>query len=257
MKFKLPKLQSEKLIELTKKLFQDRHAKALQDLKELENQNPDDMRLRQRIAEAYYKQGRTEEAAEAFRVIAEHYEKEDFVIKAIDAYKNMIKIRPELVEINLRLTALYLKVGMKMEAANQYRIAINHHARAGDTDKTLALAKQLVEVDPSGENRAKLAEIYQSCRMSEEAVKQYEILAKEARLKKNYDKLLHFYELILPHRPNNTVIIKDLCILYLRRKQPERALHIIEQYKVGSDPVFGDLSQKAKLMLEAMKRQKK
>jgi tetratricopeptide (TPR) repeat protein len=254
---RLPQFKSNRLKELFKKIVQDPQEKALQNLLALEAEHPDDLRIRQQTAELYYKRGHLEEALSKFWEIAESYEKQDFVLKAIDTYKNILKIKPDMVEINLRLTSLYLKVDMKTEAANQFRIAINYYARAGFANKTLALAQQLVELDPSPENRAKLAEIYQSGGMTDEAVKQYELLAKDFRARKNYDKLLHFYELILPHRPNNTAIVKDLCILYLRKKDPQRTLTLIDQHKVGNDPAFEDLAQKARLMMEAIKRQKK
>lgn len=254
--FKLSKINSGRLKEFSKRFFQDRRERTLQDLKVLEKSNPDDMRVRQKIAETYYQLGLGDLAVETFLSIAAHHEQAGFILRAIDTCKNILKIKPDWVDTNLKLSSLYEKVEMKTEAANQLRIAISHYARAGDTDKTLDLALDLVAIDPSNENRAKLAEIYQINGMSEEAIKEYEFLAKDARFKKNYDKLLHFYELILPHRPTNTAIIKDLCILYLRKKQPERATHILEQYKVIQDAAFTDLAQKARLMSEALKRQK-
>lgn len=257
MKFNLKKIDIEKLKELVRKLFLDRHEKELQELLQMEARAPEDMRLKQRVADAFYRLGKLDEAVDTFKIIAARFESDEFILKAIDTYKNILKIKPGLVETNLRLSTLYLRVNMVTEAANQLRIAIAHYARTGDVDRTLALAQQLVKIDPSNENRSKLAEIYQGCGMPDEAVKQYEFLAKDARLHKNYDKLLHFYELILPHRQGNIAIIKDICILYLRKKQPERAISILEGAKLGQDPNFAELSQKAKLMMEALKRQKK
>lgn len=254
-KLALPKINLDIFKELVRR-FQDRIPKELQSLLAESNEKPDDMRVRQRIAEYHYRHDELDEAVALYQEIAEYYDKEGFVLKAIDTCKSVLKIKPDLVDVNLRLAALYLKVDMKTEASNQFRIAINHFGRAGDTDRTLSLAQQLVQVDGSNENRAKLAEIYIGCGMAEEAVKQYEILAKEYRLKKNYDKLLHYYELILPHRPTNLAIVKDLCILYLRKKHPDRALHIMEQYKVAGDPNFSDLAEKVRLMQEALRRKK-
>lgn len=257
MKFQLPQFNVDKLKELSRKFFADKSDREMQDLSVLVAANPHDVRLKNRVAELHYRAGRLDEAVAVFQEIAGQHESEDFTLKAIDTYKNILKIRPDLIDVNLRLSTLYLKAGMFTEAANQLRIAISHYARSGDMDRTLALAQQLVKIDPSNENRGKLAEIYQGCGMSEEAVRQYEFLAKDARAKKNYDKLLHFYELIMPYRPGNTAILKDICILYLRKKQPERALQTMELHKVGNDPGFAELGQKARLMMEAIKRQKK
>lgn len=257
MKFHLPQIKVEKLKELSHKFFADKADREMEDLATLAAANPHDARLKSRIAELHYRAGRIDEAVAVFQEIARQHESEDFTLKAVDTYKNILKIRPDLVDVNLRLSTLYLKLNMLTEAANQLRIAISHYARAGDMDRTLSLAQQLVKVDPSVENRGKLAEIYQGCGMPDEAVRQYEFLAKDARVRKNYDKLLHFYEMILPHRPGNNAILKDICILCLRKKQPERALHVMEQYKVGSDAGFVELGTKARLMMEAIKRQKK
>lgn len=259
MKFKIPKVNfnTDKLKALSNSLFQDRSQKILKDLLELEVENPADMRIKQKIAELYFKQGKTDEAVAKFEEIMLSLEKSDFVLKAIRACQSILKMKPALVDYNLKLAALYLKVGMLNEAANQYRIAINHFAALKDEKKTIALSQDLVFIDPSPENRSKLAEIYQSCGMTDGAIKQYEVLAKEYRMQKNYDKLLHFYELILPHRPENRAILKDVCILYLRKQRPERSLKIMEHYKVLEDGDFQDLVKKAQMMVEALRKHKK
>lgn len=256
MKFNIPKinLDNEKLKALTKKLFQDKFEKILQDLLELEKENPTDVRVKQKIAEIYYKKDRIPEAIEKFQEIAKHYEKEDFILKAIKACQSILKIRPELVEYNLKLGSLFLKIGMTNEAANQYRIAINYYASLDDVEKTLSLSQTLVKIDPSPDNRAKLAEIYQSHGMTEEAIKQYDILAKTYRKEKNFDKLLHYYELILPHKKEDHAIIRDVCILHLRNKRPERALKLMEHYQVLENENFAELQKKARLMMEALKK---
>lgn len=259
MKFKLPKfdINSEKIQEFKKKFFQDKYEKILKDLTELETENPGDMRLKQKVAEIYYKKDRVDDAVEKYREIAAHFEKEDFTLKAIKACKSILKIKPDLVEYNLKLAALFLKLGMTNEAASQYRIAINYFASRSESEKTIKLSQELVKIDPSYENRDKLAEIYQNYGMSAEAVKQYEVLAQHFRTLKDFDKLLHYYELLLPHKKDNKALIKDVCILHLRRQRPERALKILDIYKVMDDPFYDELVNKAKLMIDALKKQPK
>ncbi len=259
MKFKLPKLDfnAEKFQELKKKFFQDRYEKIIKDLLELEIENPGDMRVKQKIAEIYYKKDRVDEAIGKYREIADHFEKADFILKAIKACKNILKIRPDLIEFNIKLAALYLKLGMTNEAASQYRIAVNHFAGRGQTEQTIKISQELVKIDPSYENRDKLAEIYQNFGMAGEAVKQYEYLAQHFRSVKDYDKLLHYYEMLLPHKKDNKALVKDVCILHLRRQRPERALKILELYKALDDVFYEELVKKARLMIDAMKKQPK
>lgn len=257
--FKLPKINfsSEGLKEISKKIFQDRYEKVLLDLIELEEENPNDMRVKHKIAEIYYKKEMIEEAVNKYREIAQYFEKEEFILKAIKACNSLLKIKPDLVQFNLKLAALYLKLGMINEAAGQYRIAINYYATHGDPAKTLGLSQDLVKIDPSNDNRAKLAEIYQNAGMGKEALKQYEIIAKDYRIKKDYAKLLYFSELILPHQPENKAVLKDVCILHLRNQRPERALKILDHYKMTDAPDFAELVTKAKLMMEALRKNRK
>lgn len=249
-------LNSERVKKITNKLFQEKNEKTLQSLIELERETPQDTRIKMRISEILYHKGEIEEAIEKLQDIATIHEQAQFFLKAIDAYKTILKIKPDFIAINLKLATLYLKLNMINEAANQYRIAVHFYASEGDQKNMLNLAEKLVELDPSDENRAKLAEIYQGSSLADQAVEQYEILAKNYRLKKNYNKLLYFYELILPFKPDNRAILRDVCILHLRQKNPARALHVMEQYNVSDESSFKDLTKKANLMAEALKKQK-
>ncbi len=249
-------LQSKFFKKIANQFLQDKDALALEELKTGETETPGDMRIKQKIAETYYKMNRSDEAANTFLEIARHFEGENFFMKAIKTYKSILQIKPDLIEINLKLAELYRKMNMTLEASNQYRIAITAFAGVGNKPKALSLAEELVKIDPSQENRTKLAEIYQVNGMKEEALGQYEDLAKQYRIEKKYDRLLHIYELILPHRPQNTAIVKDICVLHLRAQNPQRALQIIEQYKLTRDEGFKELVEKAGLMIEVLKRQK-
>ena len=250
------KIDTDVIKALYKKVFQDKYEKILQDLLELEIENPADIRVKHKIAEIHFRKNHVEESIAKYKEIAQYYEEEDFILKAIDACKNILKIRPELVDFNIKLSALYLKLGMTNEAANQLRIAVNHYAGLGDSDKTVGLAQDLVKVDPSNENRAKLAEIYQSNGMREEAFKQYNVLADSYRDKKDYDKLLHFYELLLPQKKDDGTLLRDVCILNLRKENPQRVMKLLEQYKKLEDPEFKDLVNKAKLMMQVIRKGK-
>lgn len=248
--------KSKFLRDLSQKFLRDKKEKTLEDLLGLLHDNPQDMRVKQKVAETYYKLSRVDEAANTYLEIARHFENENFYLKAIQAFKNILKIKPNLLEINLKLAELYLKIDMPQEAANQYRIAVTAYAIMGFKEKALEISEKLVKVDPSQENQTKLAEIYQMNDMKDEALKQYENLARQYRVNKDYAKLLHIYELILPHKPNNRAILKDICILYLRNKNPNRALQIIDQYNMQNDDTFKELAEKSHLMIEVLKRQK-
>lgn len=248
--------QKKKIKELASRLFQkNKYERILVDYLALAEEHPNDMRIRLKIAETYFQSKDIANAIAAYRQVADHYEKENFILKAVAIYKNILKLDPTLVEINMKLAELYKKLNMLPDCVNQYRIVMETHATLGEKEKVIETCRQLVEIDPSVSNRRKLAEIYHTHGLTKEAVEQYEILAHEFRKNKQYDNLLRIYELILPHKPQSRSLIKDVCILYLRRQEPDNAVRTMERYKVDTEPEFTNIYEKAQQMKEALRRQ--
>jgi len=153
----------KKLKEVFSRLFQkNKYEKDLADYMELAETHPKDMRIRLRIAETFVKARNAEKAIETFKQVAEYYEGENFMLKAVAMYKNIIKLNPGLVETNLKLAGLYEQLGMPTDVINQYRIVMETYATQENKEKVIETCQKLVELDPSVSNRRKLAEIYQT-----------------------------------------------------------------------------------------------
>lgn len=243
-----------KIKDLASRVFQkNKYERVLKDYQALALERPDDVRILIKIAETNFKAKQTAKAIETYEQIAAHYLEKNFVLKAVAMFKNILKLDPNRVETNLKLAELYLKMGLKTEATNQYKIALQSLPVRAHKDQQIELAKMLIEIEPLASNYRKLAEIYQAFKMTKEAMLQFEVIAKIYRQEKKYDELLRIYELILPYKPNHHGIIRDLCVLYLRKQQPDPAIRTMERYKVENDPEFATLYDKAKLMKKALR----
>lgn len=250
----MAKIDVGKYKEFFARLFQkNKYEKILHDYEELSDTRPGDMRLKIKMAETYFKAKEIKKAVEVYDFVANHYVRENFILKAVAIYKNILKLDPALVEINIKLAELYLKLDMKVDAINQYRIVMQVYADKKDRDNLLDICHKMIELDSSPQNYRKLAEFYQAYGMTKEALEQYQYLAKIYRENKNYDDLLHVYEIILPHQQKNKALIKDICILYLRNQEPDMAIRTIERYKMEGDEIFVQLIEKAKLMKKALR----
>lgn len=250
--------QKKKIKEVFSRLFQkNKYEKLIGDYLALSAQHPGDTRILLKIAETYFRAHDITHAIDSYRQVALAFEKDNFFLKGVALYKNILKINPTLVEINLKLAELYIKIGMAQDAVTQYRIAMQYFEIHKDKESLIDTAKKLLEINPLPSNRRKLAEVYQNMGMTSEAMDQYEILAREFRLNKQYDDLLKIYELILPHKPKNQPLIRDLCILYLRRQEPDHAIKTMERYHVDAEPDFSPLYEKAKMMKEALRKQQR
>lgn len=246
----LRKKFSELIAKVTQKTASDGE---IRDYVDLAQKHPEDMRIRFKIAELYYRGKQIQKAIETYQEIATLYEEKNFVLKAASVYKNILKLDPRSIDINIKVAELYLKLDMVQDAANQFRIAIQVLGPRGDRKKLVELTKKLVEIEPTPENRRKLCEVYQSLGLAREAIEQYEILATHYRTTKQYDDLLRVYELLLAHKPDNKTMMKDVCILYLRRKEPDHAIRTMERFKVDQDEAFADLYDKARTMKKLMR----
>jgi len=240
----------------TKLSSKDKRLKILHDLQQLADSRPNDMRVQIKIADTYYKLQEWDKAIATMDLVANSYIEQDFPQKAIASYKKMLMINPNLSSTNEKLAKLYEKIGQKQDAVIQYRIALQNYYSLGNQEKIIAVTKKIAELDSSLLNKRHLAEIYQAFGMMNEALQEFETVAQLYRQNKQFDELLKLYEIILPHKPTNHSLIRDVCILYLRKQQPEHAIKTIEKYKVDTDPAFNDLYEKAKLMKKALRTAK-
>lgn len=247
-------LQKKKVTEVFSRLFQkNKYERLIEDYQSLSKQHPNDLRIRLRLAETYFKAKDIEKAIQSYQEVADAYMTDNFYLKAAAVYKNILRISPGSVDINLKLAELYVKIGTVSDAVNQFRIAMEFFD-THDKEALIRTGGRLVEVAPTAGNRRRMGEIYQNCGMINEAMEQYEVLAREFRTTKKYDDLLRIYELILPHKPKNQPLIRDICILYLRRQEPEHAIRTMERHHVDTEPAFAKLYEKARLMREALRK---
>jgi tetratricopeptide (TPR) repeat protein len=205
------------------------------------------------LARLNYQIGRVDEALAVYRSLMVHQMESGFAMKAIDTGWRMIRLAPEQPSLIEEMAELYLKLGMLREAVNLYRIAIQYLAQSEDKTRLFQLCKRVIEIDPSSVNRRRLAEIYQANGHIEEAIREYQQLAEWFKKERNYEELIKILELLLPHRYQDSVLLKDLVILYLRKQDADSALRLIERFKLDQDPVFKGLHQKATLLRKAIK----
>lgn len=243
----------QSIVDIPAKLL-PKKGKSIQDLQSDSSKNPDDVRLKLKLAETFYKNKKNAEAIKVYSEMADNYLAQNFPLKAAHILKTILKIDPKQVDIYLKLADLYLKEDLKPDAANELRIALNTALNLKNADLVFDVGKKLVEIDPSALNLRKLAEIYQAHGMMNEALNTYNRLAHIYRSQKDFESLLHIYEMLLAHNPtNNNTMIRDVCILYLRKKDPEGAIRALERYKVDQSPEFAEIKDKIDLMKKALK----
>lgn len=245
-----------KLGELFKGLFGKKKGPA-GDLKEMIAQSaldPGDLRLKLQIGKKYFKKKDVQNGIAWYQEVAEKYEEEDFILKAIAIYKEILKYSPGSVEFNEKLGDLFLKVGIAADAAQQYTIVIHYYLSHHQPDNALRVCQKLVEAQPEEvQHRLRLAEIYFNQGMEEESLAEYEKVARQLRKDlKQLDILAEVYEKILLKRPKEMNLLRELCVFYLKLKNPQKAIRKIERYKLEKDEQFKPIYEKALQLKEIL-----
>lgn len=249
-------LNKDKILEAAKDFIaQGKLDKAIKEYEKLLSADPKDMRVKLRVAELFAKQRQVSEAIQAYRFVAESYTRDGFFLKAVTVLKNILRLNPSLSDVNESLAALYEKMGLHKDASYQYEILASAFEQKDKREEALKMRQKLVELFPEEPTyRTRLAESLQREDRKDEAIEQFEILAKQYRKeKKDPKKLVDLYERILPSRPENNEMLTDLVTLYCEMKNYKAALKWLEQKKqaVSLDPyllslqagMYGDLNQ--------------
>ncbi|MBL7685423.1 MAG: bacterial transcriptional activator domain-containing protein [Deltaproteobacteria bacterium] len=215
--------------------------------------NPQDLRLKIRLGELYFKRRELQKGIETFRQVAEGYVEEGFFLKAVAIYKNMIRMAPGSIEYNEKLAHLYQQLGMSKDAINQYLILINYYQNHQQKEKALQAAQAMVSVDPTDfQSRMRLAEIYYHCGQQDEALREYEKLGSELKEQggKQLDLLIDVLDNIFFRRPKDMSLLKEICILHLKNRHPESAVKKIEKYRLAEEGDFKKIYDKAQEMIQ-------
>lgn len=231
--------------------------KAVKEYLRIVQEDPKDVRVWLKIGDLYAKKGAKQEATDAYLKVARFYHDQGFFLKAVAAYKQVLKLDPRLVSVIQRLAELYQQLGLINDAVQHYESVAAHYHRDGNTKQALDAVKKLVELDPENiATRIKLAELYSKEAFVEDAAAQFSYACDQLRKQDRQEDFLKVAERLLWHKPDNLALSRELAGLYLRRNDPRRALQKLQAcYKADKRDVetlgllalaFQALDQKAK-----------
>ena len=199
--------------------------KAIREYQKVLELDPRDVRVLQKMGELYQKKGDNPQAASFFTRVAEVYAQDGFFLKAVALYKQVLKLNPDLVEVNVKLAELHQHLGLMTEAMAFFQVVVAHHERKGDSKATFATLKKMVDLDPENvSSRLKLAELYARDQMGGEALTEFKRAADWLERNNRPDERLRVLERIASLEPDNVQLARSLAHDYLARGDHKRAL---------------------------------
>ncbi|MBE2253648.1 MAG: tetratricopeptide repeat protein [Myxococcus sp.] len=219
-------MDKNKIIEAAGKLVaKGAYDKAIKEYQKILEVDPKDVRILQKMGELYQKKNDNAQAATFIMKVAESYAKDGFFLKAVAQYKQVLKLDPTLVDINVQLAELHQQLQLMGEAMAYYQIVANHYDKQGDVKKSLDVLRKMVDLDPDNvQSRVKLADLYIRERMNEEAGGELQRAAEHLKRQNRIDDYLRVAEKISALTPDDLGLARELAEIYLQRNDQKRAL---------------------------------
>src|SRR5690242_2862747 len=138
-----------KVLSVAEKFVQQgKIANAIAEYEKIAKNDPKDLTVSNTLGDLYARLGRTEDATQCFRRVADTYAAEGFAIKAIAMYKKVTKLDPRATECIQKLAELYALQRLYTEARAQYTLIAEQHLRNGDVEAASKIFKKTLELDP-------------------------------------------------------------------------------------------------------------
>jgi len=219
-------MDKNKIIEAAAKLVaKGAYDKAIKEYQKVLEADPKDVRVLQKMGELYQKKNDNAQAAHFFTKVAESYSTDGFFLKAVALYKQVLKLNPNLLDVNLKLAELHQQLGLMSEAMAYFQIVANHYDKSGDIKNSLDTLKRMVDLDPENvASKIKLAELYARENMNKEASQEFARAAEYLKRNNRTDDWLRVAERLSAMEPENVALAKELAQQYLQRGDQKRSL---------------------------------
>ncbi|MCB9592830.1 MAG: tetratricopeptide repeat protein [Sandaracinaceae bacterium] len=208
-----------------KQLGKGNYDKAIAELRKIVREDPDDVRTWLKIGDLYTRKGAKSEAISTYSRVATTYGDQGFFLKAVAVYKQILKLDPTRLDIQLGLGEMYEMLHLVSDALATYEHVAASYARSGNIDKALDTLLKMTALDP--ENipvRIKAAEALSKAGRTKEAAEEFEEGARLLKEQGRMDDYIKVAERLLYHRPDDLERARELAHIYLERGDPKRAL---------------------------------
>ena len=231
--------------------------KAIREYRRIVEEDPRDVRIWLKIGDLQARKGTAGQAVDTYSKVAEYYSEQGFYLKAVAVYKQILRLDPDLVDVNLRLAELYKQLGLLNDAMRQYEQVSNHLHQQGRSREALDALRQIINLDPANVgSRIKLAEMYSTQGMKDQAVEEFSKAADYLRASNRLEDFVKVAERLIYHQRDNLSVLRELARVYLRRKDPARALQKL-QMAFKLDPRDIDTLEMLADAFQALKQRQK
>ena len=178
---------------------------AIVEWKKLAMDAPNDGSIHNSIGDLHLKRNASAEATTAFLQAAAAFRTEGATLKAIAAFKKVLKIDPTRYEVYRHLGDLNAERGLLSSAVQDYLTLGKHYIKERKSKEALEIYQKIVSQDPSNlDAQQRVAELCVQENLQDEATKVYLQLGRERSAQGRYDEAKDAYLAVLRIDPKNS-----------------------------------------------------
>ncbi len=199
------------------KFFQKgQYDRAIREYEKIIKEEPKDIKVHQKLGDLYAREGKKTEAISEYNFVANFYSEDGFYLRAIAVFKQILKLDPARIQINLKLAELYHKQNLIGDAIKQFQLVYSFYDRKGDTGKALDTLDKMAEMAPSNLSlRMKLADAYYKNKFIDRSLDEYVKIGEQLKKEERVGDLVKLYERLIKHHPDRVDMVSILAEIYL------------------------------------------
>ncbi len=238
--------KKDKLLESAQKFIaKGQFDRAVKEYEQLLAMEPNNLGIRQRIADLLIRDNRKEQAIEEYMAVAKSYANSAHYLKAIAVYKQIQKLDPANPDIALNLGSLNEKQGLIGNAIAEYASALNLFEKAGEPGNVLKVLEAMLAIDPTNPQvLLKFCEASFKAGKTDEAYEKFSALALTLRKRNDAVALRSVRERARTLFPNRPDLLLNLARLQSEDGDTSGGVATLREFMV-SEPA----SQEAWLLL--------
>ena len=203
---------------------------ASKEYRQIVDHDVDDLTTLNMLGDRYVRSGKKEEAVSCFDRIAEHYNAQEFHLKAIAMYKKIERLHPRDPIIAFKLAELYASQGLVHDARAQYLVVADSYTRSGDNKRALEVLHKIADLDPNNtEIRRKLADGYLKENMRREAASAFVQAASRFHQIGSQDQALDAYSKALQLIRDDREALSGMLETHIARGTADEAAEVLER----------------------------
>jgi len=234
-----------------KYLQKGQYDRAIREYERILKEDPKDIKIRQKLGDIYAREDKKAEAIAEYNYVAKYYSDDGFHLRAIAVFKQILKLDPSQIQVNLKLAELYHKQNLLGDSIKQYQLVYSHYERKGETRKALDTLSTMAEMTPENLSlRLKLADAYYQSGYEDRGIEEYVNLGKILKEQNRIDELASLYEKLIKRSPGKVEILAELADIYIRKGSLDIAAARLDMGLKHSPNDSHLLYLKAKILLD-------